>query len=160
MKEYIKSSVDWGYFNKFEPLEDKYLPTYGEGDNMATQMVTAVCKLVYKWYNDGDVFDNTHGLEGWANDISSYANWLYQNIPGADDILINIEMCENDSDYENLLKDLADYCFDEEFLKTQSEMEKEGSIYNCPGPFKFVESSRDEDGYWEEDEDEDEDYWV
>ena len=69
-------AVDWGYYDKFDGLMDKYLPMHGEGETKATQIVTAVNKLVYKWYNDGDVFDNTLHLEGWANDLSDYANWL------------------------------------------------------------------------------------
>lgn len=55
-------SVDWGYFDKFEWADEKYLPCRGEGETKATQIVTAINKLVYKWYNDGDVFDNTHYL--------------------------------------------------------------------------------------------------
>ena len=69
-------ATNWDYFDRFEGIEDKYLPVQGEGETKASQIVTAVAKLVYKWYNDGDVFDNTHHLEGWANDLSDYANWL------------------------------------------------------------------------------------
>ena len=85
-------AVDWGYYDKFDGLNDKYLPISGEGETKATQIVTAVSKLVYKWYNDGDVFDNTFHLEGWANDLSSYANWLYEHTD-ADNILANISNC-------------------------------------------------------------------
>lgn len=163
MKKYIKSDISWDYFDKFDPISEEYLPDRGEGDNMATQIVTAINKLVYKWYNDGDVFDNTHGMEGWWNDLSSYANWLYNNIPGADDILVNIEMCSTDSEYENLLKDLADYCLDAEFLKTYATTPKKGSVYECSGPFKFVEEDEDEDedeDYDDDYDEEDEDEWV
>lgn len=86
----IKASVDWSYFNKFDRANDEYLPSTGEGDTMATQVCTAVTKLVYKWYNDGDVFDNSYGLEGWANDLSSYANWLYKYVPQTRPILLEI----------------------------------------------------------------------
>ena len=51
----LKESVDWGYFNKFEDTIDKYMPSSGEGETMASQIATAINKLVYKWYNDGDV---------------------------------------------------------------------------------------------------------
>ena len=55
---------EWSYFDKFETINDRYLPSQGEGETKATQVVTAVTKLVYKWYNDGDVYDNTYALEG------------------------------------------------------------------------------------------------
>ena len=80
-KNSLKESVDWDYFDKFEPIINKYMPDRGEGETMASQIVTAVNKLVYKWYNDGDVYDNTYILEGWANDLSDYANWLYKYVP-------------------------------------------------------------------------------
>lgn len=142
--------MDWSYFNKpeFEMVNDKYLPNMGEGDNMATQIVTAVNKLVYKWYNDGDVYDNTRYLTGWANDLSSYANWLHKHVPGAAAILERIWNCHIDDEYEDLLVALADRLLDEEDLEHAAQIPKVDSIYDCDGPFVFNE-------YSEEDEDDD-----
>ena len=39
--------VDWDYYDKFNKLVDKYLPSQGEGENMATQLVTAITKIIY-----------------------------------------------------------------------------------------------------------------
>ena len=158
-------SVSWDYYDKFEDLIDKYMPLKGEGDTLASQIVTAVNKLVYKWYNDGDVFDNTHYLNGWANDLSSYANWLRKwasGDSGCDTILDRVYGCYNDSDYENLLKDLADCLLDEDWLHIM-EKEKVGSIYNCDGPYAYeviYDDEEDEDYYdsFYYDEEEDEDY--
>jgi hypothetical protein len=149
-------AVNWDYYDKFEELNDKYLPIRGEGETKATQIVTAVCKLVYKWYNDGDVFDNTHALTGWANDLSDYANWLYE-YTDADDILVTIINCLNDSDYEDLLKKLADKLLNEEYLAEQNKIEKIGTIYKCDGIFKFVEFEEDEENDWYDLDDEDDD---
>lgn len=144
-------AVSWDYYDKFEALEDKYLPMSGEGETIATQIVTAVTKLIYKWYNDGDVFDNTHHLEGWANDLSSYANWLYENTKDAWKILNKIENCYHGGDYEDLLQELADKLFDEKYLAEQNNLEKVGTIYKCDGRFKYEEKY---DEYEDEDEDE------
>ena len=130
-------AVNWGYYDKFEGLDDKYLPLCGEGKTKATQIVTAVNKLIYKWYNDGDVFDNTHHLDGWANDLSSYANWLYEYTKNARKILNKIVTCYNDDDYEELLKELADELLNEEYLAEQDNHKKVGTIYNCDGKFKY-----------------------
>lgn len=144
--------VQWDYFNKFDGISDKYLPIKGEGSTKATQIVTAVSKLVYKWYNDGDVFDNTYHLEGWWNDLSSYANWLYHHTTEeVQEILNGIKNCYTDSDYENLLKELADKLCDTEYLAKQNEFEKEFSIYDYDGKFKFVELN--EEDYDEDEED-------
>lgn len=147
--------VDWGYFNKFQRSNDMYLPRMGEGDTLATQLVTAVTKLVYKWYNDGDVFDNTKGMSGWANDLSDYANWLYKYIPSSRNILNQIDDCFNDDDYEELLKDLADALLDDEDLENLNQQEKQGSIYDCSGPYHWEWPDEDEDDdEWDDDYDE------
>ena len=77
--------------SKQQELIEKYLPPRGDGDNQATQAVTALCKLTYKWFNDGDVYDNHYYLQGWANDISGSANWLYNNIPITQSLLMEIK---------------------------------------------------------------------
>lgn len=136
-------AVNWDYFDRFEKVTSNYLPDYGEGDTIASQAVTAVNKLVYKWYNDGDVFDNTKYLEGWANDLSSYANWLYNHTDRAK-MLDNIFVISTESEYEDLLKELADSVLDESWLSTQNKP-KEGSIYQCKGKFKFVEYGFDDE---------------
>ena len=128
---------EWSYFDKFDEINDKYLPSRGEGDTMATQVVTAVNKLVYKWYNDGDVFDNSgYSLNGWCNDLSSYANWLWQNI-AVYGILERVWYCFNGDEYEDLLAELADYCLTDELLDSLAKRPKVGSIYDCDGPFVF-----------------------
>lgn len=144
-------AVEWSYYDKFEPMFDKYLPSRGEGETKATQIVTAVCKLVYKWYNDGDVFDNSYVLEGWANDLSDYANWLWEYTE-ADEILDNVMRCYNNSDYENLLKELTDKLIDADFLEKMNNEEKVGTIYKCDGKFQFVEYYEEDEDYDEEDE--------
>ena len=125
-------AIDWGYYDKFEKLIDKYMPMSGEGETKASQIVTAVNKLIYKYYNDGDVFDNTHYLEGWANDLSSYANWLYENTKNAWKILNKIYDCSTNEDYEDLLKELADELLNEEYLAEQiANQITEDEIEDC-----------------------------
>lgn len=151
----LTESVDWDYYDKFEDLINKYMPDQGEGETLASQIVTAVNKLVYKWYNDGDVYDNVNsGLQGWANDLSSYANWLYKYAPGdVPQILKNIYGMGEESDYETLLKELADNLLDENLLDSL-EKSKQGSIYDCDGPFEFKEYDEEDEDEWDEDEDE------
>lgn len=142
--------VSWNYFDRYGKVTNEYMPMRGEGETMASQIVTAVNKLIYKWYNDGDVFDNTYYLTGWCNDLSSYANWLAE-YAGAKEILDNIGKCWTNGDYEWLLKKLADYLLgDEKKLEEYNKHEKIGSIYKCEGVYKFVEwSEEDEEEDWE-----------
>ena len=141
-------AVNWDYYDKFEAVNDKYLPYKGEGATKAMQIATAVNKLVYKYYNDGDVFDNTHGLEGWANDLSSYANWLYYHTTDkAEEILNKIYEVKTESEYEDLLKELADELLNEEYLAELNTIKKEKTIYECDGKFKYEEPTEEEDYY-------------
>lgn len=135
MKGVKTMGVNWDYYDRFDKINNIYLPITGEGNNMATQIVTAVNKLGYKWYNDGDVYDNTYYLKGWANDLSSYANWLYKNA-GAD-MLLNITDATSESDYEDILKELADTLLNDEVLDKYEQEPLNGSIYDCDGVFKF-----------------------
>lgn len=137
-----------GYYSKFEKINDKYLPQQDQGDTMATQICTVINKLVYKWYNDGDVFDNTYALDGWCNDLSTFANWLYKYVPMSQPILDRIETITHESEYEFLLKDLSDAFLNETVLKGFEEFEAIGDIYECDGKFEF------NDSYGEDDEDE------
>lgn len=131
--------TDWSYFDKYEALTEEYLPAMGEGETMATQIVTATCKLVYKWFNDGDVFDNVHSpLTGWANDLSSYANWLAR-YTGCGDLLDGICECDSDDDYSDLLAELCEYLLQPDYLTAMNRRKKQGSIYNCKGSYEFCD---------------------
>lgn len=137
--------MSWNDFDKYEAIINAYLPIRGEGETMASQAVTAANKLIYKWFNDGDVFDYVHSaLDGWANDLSSYANWLAK-YTGAEGILDQIEDCFTDGEYEWLLKELADYIFDPGYLAVLDTIKKTGSIYDCDGKYRFVEHDEDDD---------------
>lgn len=150
--------MDWIEFDRFH---NKYLPPFGEGETKASQIDTAVSKLVYKWFNDGDVFDNTYNMEGWCNDISSYANWLYRYYPDVRPILDRIKTLTTDEEYEQLLYDLCEYFWADGFLEAENEKPKEGSVYSCNSPFEFSdEPEEDEDDCWDDDEeDECEEDW-
>jgi len=137
---------NWNDFDKFAPLINKYMPERGEGETLASQLCTAVNKLVYKWYNDGDVYDNTGCLDGWCNDLSSYANWLYNEFPPVTMLLSGVTECGED-EYAELLYKLASTLIKDDILLYLSERPKKGSIYECDGPFRFCEYDNDEEGY-------------
>lgn len=151
-------AVNWSYYNddRFNRIDDKYLPPRGEGETKATQIVTAVDKLIYKWYNDGDVYDNQYFLTGWANNLSSYANWLRANTTQeVARVLDGIKSCYDGDDYEDLLKRIANILLDEEYLEQESKKPKVGSIYSCDGLFEFkerYEEWEDDDGWGDDEE--------
>ena len=40
--------------SSYSILTDKYLPEDGQGENKASQLVTAANNIIYGWYNNGD----------------------------------------------------------------------------------------------------------
>lgn len=135
--------LDWNDFDKFAGIIKKYMMPRGEGTTMASQVVTAVNKLVYKWFNDGDVFDNTSLLEGWANDLSSYANWLDAHTD-ASSVLDYVYEVDEES-YADLLYALCEKVLDPEKLAAMNLLDAVGSIYDCDGRFMFICKDEDED---------------
>lgn len=125
------------YFDKFDEIIDKYLPGRGEGDTLASQAVAAVNKLIYKWFNGGNLYDNTYHLPGGTNDLSAYANWLLKNVPEVKSILNSIKKVKSEEAYSDLLAALADTILNENFLSKFEDVEKVGSVYECEGPFEF-----------------------
>lgn len=143
--------MNFDAFEQFEPMIAKYMPGEGEGDTLASQMVTAANHLVYKLYNDGDVPDNTHGLSGWCNDISSFANWLYRYVPGLSDFFRRYSALDDEDEYADLLVDVFKTIQD--CVENYENTPAKGSIYDCDGPFVWVEPSNDDD-----DDDDDDNY--
>ena len=141
-KRLVEEKHTWNDFSetRSKQIEKEYLPQQGEGDNVATQAVVATTKLIYKWFNDGDVYDNRYALQGWANDLSSYANWLYEHLEDTRDILDRIETISSKDEYTELLYDLYKYIFDRKLLRILRQYPTEGSIYDCDGPFEFYEN--------------------
>ena len=136
----------WSEFNRWDRADDMYLPRRGQGDTMATQIVTATTKLVYKWFNDGDVYDNTRYMDGWCNDLSPYANWLWTKLPWTRETLEQVYSCFNDEQYEDILAELAEIVFDDSVLELLDKRPADGSIYKQDGPFAFQESEPDD--FW------------
>ena len=51
------------YEDKLEALFDEYVPGTGKSDNLGGEIIRAVNKIIYRWYNDGDVYFAGYGKE-------------------------------------------------------------------------------------------------
>lgn len=131
--------IRWDDFDRWNNVRGRYLPEMGQGDTMATQIVAATTKLVYKWFNDGDVYHSTTHMKGWENDLSSYANWLAR-YAGAKDILDRIYDCRDEHEYTSILYDLCESLLVEEDLALKDKIPSDGDIYDCKGEYCFKRS--------------------
>lgn len=144
----------WNEFDKFEKI-NSYLVDSGEGDTLANQIATSVSKIIYRYYNDGDIYDNQQPMgsidvENAMEGLSSYANWLAQHIDGMEQILEQIRFVQNDHDYINILYKMAELA--ESLIDDYKDSPKEDSVYNCDGEFDIIDYYDTEDT-WEDDED-------
>ena len=111
-------------------LIDKYLLSVGQGENKASQLVTAANKIIYGWYNNGDT------ISGNGNDLTSYANWIdkYIKEPEIRKILKDNFIDYNDTYYlSEIILPLIKFVFREDFLEGLASQEIEGDIYECQG---------------------------
>lgn len=144
---------------QLKPALDMYVPSRGEGNSMASQALTAVNKLYYMWYNNGDVFDCTNRKYAWGNNISSYANWLY-TYTQCGSALSDVKVCTSDEEYEEILDNVGRVFLDKDYVEYLAKKHAVGSIYSCPGPFQCDHGAYtrdwndpdDEDGWLKEDE--------
>lgn len=130
--------VDWNYYNTplIDEINEKYLPSKGDGDSMATQACAAVNNLVYQWYNNGCPYDNSYELSIQSQDIvPHFANWLHNNLPELRIVLEEIKTCETVSEYEDILRDIADVVLDKDYLARLEDKPKVDSIYTADGIF-------------------------
>lgn len=145
-------ATDRSSFDVFKDMA-KYLPASGEGETMATQAWTAISKLVYRYYNGGDLpdnYSNIHLKNEYGNDVSTYANWLDNNIiPTFYTSYINLQ---SEQAYENLLLTVARYVADN-IKSGKLDKPMVDSIYTASGPFIFKEEQEDYEDDYEDYED-------
>ena len=116
--------------SSYSILTDKYLPEDEQGENKASQLVTAANKIIYGWYNNGDT------ISGDGNDLISYANWIDRHIkePEIRKILKDDHIDYNDTYYlSEIILPLIKFVFREDFLEGLASQEVEGDIYECSG---------------------------
>lgn len=135
----------------FEAVTDEYMPRSGEGDNKLTQLLVAANKIIYRWYNDGDVIDSSTGLS-LGDDISGSANWIDKYMPSLAKSFKNVYDSFNDDTYEKTViipfeKTLEKYFSTEDWKKLLSEP-KVGNAYRESGEY-YWEFPDDEEEYYE-----------
>lgn len=155
-------SLSSDFIDKYAKILHPYLPPIGQGDTMATQLSTAINRIIYRWFNDGDTI--------WTDECQSCADWLYQNIDGADAIIDSLNEYDfagsphiKDRDikalYEDGLESLLKYSVpDEEGMKELDEEPLAGSIFDCEGPVLTTMEGHQEDDDWDDDDWDDDEY--
>ena len=142
---------------KWNSLFDEYVPAEGKADTVGGEILRAMSRIVYRYYNDGDTVDEYCGSA--YNHCKGADIYLSDTIPGYHSLEgywgdeYEKEMCAR-------LKFILDYLLEHPELFTTPNDED----YLELSPYEPYVDDDEEDEYWddqwddEEDEEDEEDY--
>lgn len=138
--------------NKINAIFERLVPASGKADTVAGEIARAMCRIGYRWLNDGDRLGQGYGRET----CNPSGRWLAETCRGwVEDAVYGAWKTTNEVDYEAALNTLEDAVL--EYLETHPELEttknEEDSRTACYDPDEDKEEY-DED--WEEEEEYDE----
>ena len=102
---------NWGHLSetdraKFNEFFDKYVPINGSANTLGGEIVRAINRIVYRYYNDGDTVDRYYGNE--YNHLRACDTFLKTYCP-AYHSLSNINELEYEKNLCDRLKKVLDY---------------------------------------------------
>ena len=93
----------------FDELFDKYVPKQGKADTIGGEIIRAANRIIYRYYNDGDMAGFGYGKET-VNPACRYL--LSQDDENITDIINGLFNTEKESRYEGLLIELERFITD------------------------------------------------
>lgn len=102
--------ADW------EKYTEVLVPASGKADTVAGEIIRAVNRIGYRYYNDGDLFNKGYGRET----AGSSATYLYELEDGEDFVDTLIAMTGNESVYKDKIDELEKIALD--YIKSKPEL--------------------------------------
>lgn len=136
--DYI-DKLDNEFFNE---LRDKLVPACGKADTVAGEIIRAMDRLIYRFYNDGDMVGDGYGNET-CNGSFRYLHMLIPNCPNL------YRESGNEDGYVELLADMAGVIAN--FLSKNPELQSapntddSRSDYDDPQDYEWDRYEEDED---------------
>lgn len=115
----------------FESLFDKLVPSEGMCETLAGELIRAVNKIEYRWFNDGDKFNEGYGIETCGQPAYLLMNFETEDVDEAPFWDLMYEMAEssaNDDVYEKNIERLKELVVDfimshQELLATENKVD-------------------------------------
>ena len=129
---------------EYSKVLQKYVSASGEGDTIASQVATAVNRILGRFLNDGDTI--------WSDSLCNEADWLYENAGSEVSHMIDsingytfagsstVERGD-EGIYAEWLGKLLDYVCYSGLLENLADDPATGSIYDCFGPVTELASN-------------------
>lgn len=142
--------------NYFSSLFDTYVPDEGKAFSVGGEIVRAVCRIVYRWYNDGDYAGYGYGIET----VGSACTYLYTEFPEFEETiecLVNI--VDSEDKYSKVL--LALQSVVSYYLDAHPELFVEKNNKDCLEDYSeciYDDEIEDRMHYYDEDDYDEDDY--
>lgn len=129
----FREDLDTKMETSFEALADKYVPSSGKADTVGGELLRAVCRIEYRYYNDGDIAGIGYGKETVNPAVRYLIAKGDDNVASIAESMFNIK---NDRMYEFAIKELK------EFIPIQIE---EFDLLNQPNKEDMLSYRTEED---------------
>ena len=149
LKEFIGGELE----DRNEPLYDKLVPGQGAAETLEGEMLRAINRIVYRYYNDGDKYYEGYGAETAGPAVSFLVNAVHPLRAEMSSIMNGKVLSDNE--YENMLKEalglILDYIEGKEGEYTKNT---QGDMLDYES--EYEDDEEDYDDYYD---DEEEDYY-
>lgn len=157
LKEFVGGTLE----KRNQKLFDKLVPGSGAAETVEGELMRAINRLVYRWYNDGDYFYKGYGAEtaGPAHSFLTNSNQIPFELQTTLESTFNKAMGANEDGYENLIKFALEKVVDHVEATPEDEYTKlDKEMFDFESEFQDEEDYDDDYDYYDED-DEDDDYY-
>lgn len=156
--EYLSGDLE----KRNEPLFDKLVPSSGDSKFVEGEMIRAMNRIVYRWYNDGDKFWQGYGTEtaGPAHSFLVNSDEVPKDIQRTLEKLFDAVVGKyEDAVYEKMLNDLGEIIISYvEGVPEEDYKPLQQGMFNYDS--EYQDEEEDEDDYYDDyEEEEDDDYY-
>lgn len=108
---------DWS----FEHLFDVLVPQSGKCDSLAGELIRAANRLEYRWFNDGDRFNEDYGIETCGQPAYFLAMFEDDDDNPFWDVILDVDKDNNDDDaYDSFIENIKNKVVD--YIKEHKEL--------------------------------------
>ena len=147
---YLKDLAEGKQLNEFvgkeledrnEPLYDELVPGSGKADTVEGEMLRAINRIVYRYYNDGDEYHTGYGTEtaGPAHSFLVNANHPLRSLVST--------LFKNGTNYEQTIKDVLDAILDHIESRRGKYTPNSEDMYDYEPEFEDDEFEEEDYGY-------------
>jgi hypothetical protein len=136
-----KYADNWGGLSKednatYDAMYERYVPAYGKADTLGGEILRAISRIVYRYYNDGDTVARYYG--GTRNCSYGAEKFLAEHVPNYEPL-----RDVSESDFEE--KACGDLKIVVDYLRTNP------ALFETENTEDFLELAPEEE--WEDEED-------